>query len=70
MVDYTIEVLRSAAGYYIGQLDKEGLPYSRLSGYFRTYKEAEHAMKNGFALRDCFENKKLNEQLIKAGLLR
>jgi hypothetical protein len=31
-----MRVLRSAAGFYIGYLDKDGLPYSRESRYFPT----------------------------------
>ena len=35
-----LQVLKSAAGYYIGRTE-DGMPYSRESGYFRTYEEAE-----------------------------
>ena len=30
---YNIEVLKSAAGYYIGTKDEEGFPNCRISGY-------------------------------------
>lgn len=29
-----VQVCRSAAGYYIGQLSKDGSPYSRLSAHY------------------------------------
>ena len=39
------EVMQSAAGYYVGEYYEEGDhmrgPYSRLSGYFATAKQAE-----------------------------
>lgn len=40
------EVLQSAAGYYIGTRCKCG-PFSRESGYFRTYGEAFIALDTG-----------------------
>jgi hypothetical protein len=56
-VTLTMEVLKSAAGYYIGFFcysmpkndDAEFCygPYSRESGYYRRYEEAEAAMKSG-----------------------
>lgn len=46
-----MEVLSSAAGYYYGYLDKDDMPYSRESGYFRTYEEAERAMLNSEGIR-------------------
>ena len=40
------EVLRSAAGYYIGTICACG-PYSRESGYYRTEEDAQRALDNG-----------------------
>ena len=40
-----LEVLPSAAGYYIGTLDEEGMPYSRESEeYWKTRGAAEAAL--------------------------
>lgn len=60
----TLMVMQSAAGYYIGRTcrDREeggfpfDEPYSRESGYFRSYEEAEKALTKGFNQRDCVEN--------------
>jgi non-ribosomal peptide synthetase component E (peptide arylation enzyme) len=41
--DLKNEVLRSAAGYYIGTLCDCG-PYTRESGYYRTEEEAQRAL--------------------------
>tara|TARA_R110000824_G_scaffold86897_2_gene214595 strand:+ start:1299 stop:1472 length:174 start_codon:yes stop_codon:yes gene_type:complete len=35
-----LQVLRSAAGYYIGRTEN-GMPYTRQSDYFKTSKEAQ-----------------------------
>ena len=57
-----ISVYQSAAGYYIGcySMDEEcgcELPYCRVSAdYYRTRKEAEQALQNGFNVRLCGEN--------------
>lgn len=51
-----LQVLHSNAGYYIGRNDAEGLPLSRESGYFPTYRNAEDALIKGFQIRDCVEN--------------
>ena len=40
------EVLRSAGGFYVGTACQCG-PYSRESGYYRTYDEAEQALSTG-----------------------
>lgn len=37
---YEIHVLKSAAGYYRGTVDEEGIPNCRLSGYAKTFEEA------------------------------
>ena len=42
-----LEVLMSAAGYYIGYPDKDGAPYSRESDYYRTFESAQAALWNG-----------------------
>lgn len=42
---FPIQVCKSAAGYYIGQLDLEGYPYARLSvEYYATADEARDAV--------------------------
>tara|TARA_R110000796_G_scaffold247704_1_gene373581 strand:+ start:851 stop:1024 length:174 start_codon:yes stop_codon:yes gene_type:complete len=38
-----LQVLRSAAGYYIGRTEN-GMPYSRSSDYFRNKHDAEWAL--------------------------
>ena len=43
-----LEVLCSAAGYYIGFFCPECGPYSRESGYYRSRGEAETALDLGF----------------------
>jgi hypothetical protein len=48
----TIGVMMSAAGYYIGYSDEEGLPWSRESGYFASYEEAAEAFAAGQWHRD------------------
>ena len=42
-----LSVHRSNAGYYIGTYCNCG-PYSRESGYYKTFKEASDALKSGF----------------------
>jgi hypothetical protein len=44
--ELTNQVLRSAAGFYIGTRCKCG-PYSRESGYYRTEQEAQRALDAG-----------------------
>jgi hypothetical protein len=42
-----LKVLESGAGYYIGTTYREygmDLPYSRVSGYYPTHKDAETAL--------------------------
>lgn len=41
-----LQVLSSAAGFYIGTYCNCG-PYSRESGYYRSFDEAERALKSG-----------------------
>ena len=45
--ELTIDIQRSAAGYYIGFFCPECGPYSRESGYYRSYEEAEKALNTG-----------------------
>ncbi len=48
-----IEVLMSGAGYYIGQSCKQCGPWCRLSHYYRTRDEAQHALDtNTIKMRD------------------
>ncbi len=57
-----LKVMRSAAGHYIGRscVDPEmgggAMPYSRESGYFGSYEDAEVQLAEGFGLRQCVEN--------------
>ncbi|PJG65166.1 hypothetical protein [Acinetobacter seifertii] len=47
--DLKLEVLKSAAGFYIGTFDYDSEnygPVSRVSEYFKTREEAEHALNN------------------------
>lgn len=46
-----LQVLKSAAGYYIGRTE-EGMPYSRESTYFRTYEEAKELLNPNPNLKD------------------
>jgi len=40
-----LQVLHSHAGFYIGTLDEDGMPFSRESNeYFRTKEDAEKAL--------------------------
>ena len=51
-----LRVLHSNAGYYIGRIDTKLGPYSRESGYYSSYKEAETALNTNFKVRNCGEN--------------
>ena len=48
--EFELEVMRSAAGYYVGtcchnsQCDRRGAPYTRESEYYRTEEEAQRAL--------------------------
>ena len=64
-----VKVCMSAAGYYIGQLEPCGAPYSRLSdGYYRTRDEAEKALTIGFPT-GRMENEELENELVEKGKL-
>jgi len=44
---YPVQVLRNAAGYYIGTQDEQGMPYSRESvEYYPTEEQADFALRN------------------------
>lgn len=45
-MDLTVDVHMSAAGYYIGTYCNCG-PYSRESGYYRDFDEAQQALISG-----------------------
>jgi hypothetical protein len=45
--ELTIDVQKSGAGYYIGFFCNSCGPYSRESGYYRSYEEAEKALNTG-----------------------
>ena len=51
-----LKVMHSNAGYYIGREDEVGAPYSRESGYYRAFDEANTALIEEFEVRDCAEN--------------
>ena len=69
--DLPVQVCMSAGGYYIGQLEPCGAPFSRLSDcYYKTRELAETALKAGWPCRDAPENKKVLEGLEEKGALR
>ena len=68
--DLPVQVCMSAAGYYIGQLEPCGAPYSRLSDYFKTRQEAEKALEQGWTDRGADENQDLVSELESRGKLR
>jgi hypothetical protein len=45
--ELAIDIQKSAAGYYIGFFCQECGPYSRESGYYQSYEEAEKALSTG-----------------------
>lgn len=67
--DLPVRVCMSGGGYYIGQLEPSGAPFSRLSGYYKTRKDAEKALVDGWPDRNAVENKELINKLIKSGKL-
>jgi hypothetical protein len=63
-VDLPIQVYHSPAGYYIGQLEPCGAPFSRLSAcYYTTEKAAQLALESGFPM-GRMENEELERELI------
>lgn len=68
--DLPIKVCMSGAGYYIGQLEPCGAPFSRLSYcYYKTREEAEMALKQQFPLRDAPENEDVIKGLKEKGAI-
>lgn len=64
-----VRVMRSNAGYYIGQGDEDGFPYSRLSvAYYDNRDAATRAMKTGF-FGGRTENLAEEKRLLAAGVL-
>lgn len=59
---HLVQALSSAAGWYVGTVDKDGFPYCRISeGYYKACKDAEDAIKNGtYIQRTCMENQFCN----------
>jgi hypothetical protein len=57
--DLPVQVLSSAAGYYIGQLEPCGAPFSRLSGYYKKWGDAERELMSGWSDRGADENMKV-----------
>lgn len=69
--DLPIEVLHSPAGYYIGQLEPCGAPFSRLSDYYRTRELAEaDLVLHGWVDRDAPENAELVKKLEDKGVIK
>jgi len=65
-----IVVTSSMAGYYVGQLEPCGAPYSRLSDYYKRREDAEKALKEGWGLRENLENDAVIEGLEKSGKIK
>lgn len=53
---HSFELLNCNLGHYIGTEDAYGIPQCRASGYYRTKKEAEMALKTGAFSGDAEEN--------------
>ena len=45
--ELTLDIQKSAAGYYVGFFCMTCGPYSRESGYYRSYEEAEKDLSKG-----------------------
>lgn len=54
--DYEVQILNSAAGYYVGTVDEDGLPNCRLSHYYG--KTPDDEVMN--IQRECEENQFCN----------
>jgi hypothetical protein len=68
--DLPVRVLRSAAGFYIGQLEPCGCPFSRLSDcYYPTAEAAQKALEDGFPT-GRMENKEVEDKLKAKGILK
>lgn len=68
--DLPVQVLSSAAGYYIGQLEPCGAPFSRLSGYYKKREDAEHELESGWIDRGAMENEKVVKSLKAKGKIK
>lgn len=55
---YSMEVLSSNAGYYVGTTDDIGLPNCRVSEYFKSQEELKSSP---IQFRNCCENSICNE---------
>ena len=51
-----LQVLHSNTGYYIGRVDVNGIPLSKESGYFPTYRSAEEVLIHRFQVKSHSEN--------------
>jgi hypothetical protein len=68
--DLPVKVLRSAAGYYIGQTEPSGCPFSRLSDcYYPTAEAAQRALDTGFP-GGRMENQDIEDKLRAKGVLK
>ena len=68
--DLPVQVCNSAAGYFIGQVEPCGVPFSRLSDrYYKTHKEAEAALDTGWQ-GGRMENVQVELKLIAKGAIR
>lgn len=68
-VDRPVGVCRSAAGYYIGQMEPCGVPLSRLSDiYYTSFDEADKALHEGWP-GGRMENKRLELELLAIGAI-
>jgi len=65
-----LQVCKSGAGYYIGQMEPSGCPYSRLSDYYPTQEDAEQGLELEFPLREVVENERLIRELTEKGVIR
>jgi hypothetical protein len=69
--DLPIEVLHSPAGYYIGQLEPCGAPFSRLSDYYKKREDAEKDLEqHGWVDRGAPENKQVVQELVVKGKIK
>lgn len=68
--DLIPQVLCSPAGYYIGQVEPGGAPFSRLSDYFDKKEDAEKAFKSEWSDRGAPENTKVVNELVEKGIIK
>ncbi len=55
---YTVEIMASPAGFYMGTKDNEGFPNCRISGYCRSKEMAAYLIPN--RQNNCIENEYCN----------